>query len=767
MFKYLTFELLMLLVVASVGFASGQNEVSVDSFPFFPATPRNPEAIELEAPIKSWDEAIPLGNGMTGILMWGEGSELKLSVDRADLWDNREVLDTKKDTYAKIIEWQGQGKHKKIYEIFDKPYDTIAYPTKLPGGRLVVNLGRGNKLDEFSLSFKTGVGQATFKNKQTRELELFFAQKDPVAFLRFPSELGITLDNLYWVLPGESRSGTTSNGTGVFADLGYPATREEVKNGIKFFIQETTTEFTYMLGAKFIDDETLAIFILTTPSGEDLFAEAQTFLAGVVAKGVESHKSESLAWWENYNAESSVQIADEGIAHQYYFTKYLLGAGGRKGAPPIPLQGVWTADTNGLPPWKGDFHWDLNMQMNYWPVFMSGATEQADAYTKFLMDLMPKFQAFSRDFYGVVGGIAIPGVMTLGGGAMGGWLQYSLSPANTIWAAHHLYWQWKYENDFEFLSEQAYPFLKGIGILFEGLLKPNAKGQLKLPLSTSPEIYDNSPRAWLPTNSNYDQSLMLWLYDVLAELAIELDNNEEARWEKLHNGLDPLAIDSDNLLMFAPGRQFNESHRHHSAFMSIYPLQTMDAFGPDKTVVDATLSRMDQIGTQRWVGYSHSWAACMHAIAENADRADWYLSILGYAYVSRNGFHVNGDQKNTGTCSSDYRPFTLEGNFGAMQAVHLMMLQNRGDVIHLFPSIPERWGECGFTDLRVYGNAKISASWENRLVSSMKVIAPAKQGVVLKFDTKRLPVEWIAANGMIDANGLWTISLGAGETAEF
>ena len=71
------------------------------------------------------------------------------------------------------------------------------------------------------------------------------------------------------------------------------------------------------------------------------------------------------AWWHDFWAQSAVSIPDLPLQQYYQFARYLYGAGSRQGAPPIPLQGVWTADNGGLPPWKGDYHNDLNTQMTY------------------------------------------------------------------------------------------------------------------------------------------------------------------------------------------------------------------------------------------------------------------------------------------------------------------------------------------------------------------------------------------------------------------
>ena len=103
------------------------------------------------------------------------------------------------------------------------------------------------------------------------------------------------------------------------------------------------------------------------------------------------------------------------------------------------------------------------------------------------------FAKFAQEFYGAPG-LACPGVMSLAGQPLGGWGQYSLSPTMSAWSAHLFYLHWRYTADDAFLRERAYPWCSGVGACMLSLLKPAADGLLKLPLSSSPEIYDNSPR---------------------------------------------------------------------------------------------------------------------------------------------------------------------------------------------------------------------------------------------------------------------------------
>ncbi len=139
--------------------------------------------------------------------------------------------------------------------------------------------------------------------------------------------------------------------------------------------------------------------------------------------------------------------------------------------------------------------------MSYWAYLASGRFDQGAAFIDFMWGFLPEHRKFAKRFYDAPGA-AVPGVMALDGKPMGGWGQYSLSPTMGAWVAQAFYLHWRYTMDREFLTERAYPYCSEIAQCLQALLKPGADGKLKLPLSTSPEIHNNSLKAWLTPNSN-------------------------------------------------------------------------------------------------------------------------------------------------------------------------------------------------------------------------------------------------------------------------
>lgn len=125
----------------------------------------------------------------------------------------------------------------------------------------------------------------------------------------------------------------------------------------------------------------------------------------------------------------------------------------------MPLQGVWTADNDCLPPWKGDYHHDTNTELSYRSYLKANRLEEGEVFVDYLWKLKPAYEKFAKEFFGV-NGLLIPSCSTLDGKAMGGWAQYSLSPTMTIWVAQSFDEYYLYTGDEKFLKERAYPFSK-------------------------------------------------------------------------------------------------------------------------------------------------------------------------------------------------------------------------------------------------------------------------------------------------------------------
>ncbi len=659
----------------------------------------------LTAPIQTWDEAIPLGNGLMGGLLWGEGSRLRVSLDRGDMWDARRHPATKEPgfTYANLQKLVKERNTAEIQRLTDDPYDYGAPPTKLPAGRLEIDLEPTATVQEFELKLASAEGVARLDDR--REIKCFYSAADRVAVM--------------WI-PGAAPPGWRIQPPAVVQTLGYPTAETGSEHGLKWFLQDAAGEFRYgvVAGERRESGGTLLAWtVVHSKDGADPLKIGKGLVANALDKGYARMLKPHQAWWKRFWGESAVELPQRDILQQYCFVQYLYGSASRKGAPPIPLQGVWTADNGALPPWKGDYHNDLNTQMTYMGYQASGRFEAGQCFFDFNTCLLPAYRKFAREFFGTPGA-NVPGVMALDGAPLTGWAQYSLAPTMAAWIGE-LYWQhWRFTDDREFLRTQAYPWCTEVATSIEALLKPDGNGVLVLPLSSSPEIFDNSLRAWLKPNSNYDIMCLQALFHALVEMATELGHKEAAaHWQGLSTRLGDYHVAADGTLLIAKDDPLPASHRHFSNLMAIYPfnLLTIEGSDADRRVISSTLKQWASLGTREWCGYSFSWMAALQARVGNSEEAWRNLDIFTKAFVLRNGFHANGDQSGKGYSGFTYRPFTLEGNMLACAAVHEMLLQSwrppgvGASILRIFPAVSKLWADVAFDDLRAEGNHRVSA----------------------------------------------------------
>ena len=714
--------------------------------------------LTLAAPIDRWDEAIPLGNGLVGGLLWGQGRQLKLSLDRGDLWDLRtpQTLLRKDWNYATMQRLAAAKDQAKMVELFDTPYGAVPYPTKIPAGRLELMLDPSQAANAFHLDLATAIGRADVG--AVGQVQVFFSASGPaapVAMLRIPGPVPT------WRIAAPDsvkQLGCTPAQHGGEGELRW--TLQEAALGLKVAV---------VAGSRRVGEATeIAVMVASAQDSPDPLAFGRKRVTAALESGWAGVLNPHAAWWRRFWSQSGVRVPDKAVQQHYDLVQYFYGAASRLGAPPIPLQGVWTADEGTLPPWHGDYHHDLNTQLTYWAYLASGRFDEGATFLELMWKLLPAHRKFAQAFYAAPGA-AVPGVMALDGKPMGGWGQYSLSPTMGAWVAQSFYLHWRYTMDSRFLAERAYPYCAAIGECLESLLRPGTGGKLKLPLSTSPEIHNNSMQAWLAPNSNFDLALLRWLFAALVEMAdAQGDRAAALRWQKLVDRLDPLAVEGENgPLRLAPHESLAESHRHHSHLMAIHPLGTLTVEGSDRDrkVIAASLGQIERLGTQSWCGYSFSWMACMAARAAQPETAAKYLDLYLKAFISRNGFHLNGDYKRLGYSAFSYRPFTLEGNFAAGQAVHEMLLQSWGGVVRIFPAVPAHWADVSFEDLRAEGGYRVSARRKEGRTVAVSIRAEHDGRLRLRDPFGGRPASW-SRGDVTRSQGDYLVNLRAGETLE-
>jgi len=695
--------------------------------------------LHFTAPITRWDEALPLGNGIMGCLVWGDGRPLKLSLDRADLWDLRPVPEWSSPdyNYATMRRWVQEGRINDLHRLYDEPYNVHAGPTKIPAGRLELYFPSPVRVQSSELNITSAVARVTLTDGTL--IEIIQHAQDPVGLLRItgPSQPQITLVAPAFGGPIDTLAQTTSLQTGSLARLGYQEPQRFQTTTSQSFVQQAWGGFSFSVAAAWQTQgpkTEIAWSIATNKRTANPQDQAIQHVERALKTGYKKKFQQHEKWWTAYWRQSSITVPNPFIERQWYLDTYKFGSASRQGCPPISLQAVWTADTGTIPPWKGDFHHDLNTQLSYWPCYSGNHLTEGLAYIDWLWQTKGEAARFARNFFNLPG-INVPMTTDLEGKQIGGWHQYTHSATTTAWLSHHFYLHWRYTMDRDFLKDRAYPYLKEAAIFLAAVTEKDGQGKRFLPLSSSPEINDNRLEAWLPPTSNYDLALMRWLFSTAAGMAHELGLDEEQqRWTQVLSELPELSVSpEDGRLLIAPVMPLKESHRHFSHLMAIHPLGLIRwENGPqDQNIIRQALNEMERLGPDYWCGYSYAWQASMAARAKDGERAEKALEIFSKAFCSPNSFHLNGDQTQSGYSRFTYRPFTLEGNMAAAAGLQEMLLASYNDVIEIMPAVPASWQKASFRGLRAEGAFIVSAQRQDGRITQVEIVA--ERGGVLKM----------------------------------
>jgi alpha-L-fucosidase 2 len=692
------------------------------------AQPTVKDNLSFEFLANRWDEAIPLGNGWLGALIWKKDTRVRISIDRVDLWDDRPMPEIEKLRFKWVQEQVQKGVYDTVQKIGDVPYEKFSAPTKIPGAAIEFDLSKFGKVVQNKLDITKALNTVKFENGVI--FTNYVHAVNEVGYFSFDNCVdeiipAIIIPAYHSAIKGKINNSVEGQG---LERLGYAKGSVVAEKNSLHYHQPTWDGNYYevlvqwkKIGNKIIGQWTITNNKKATIPSINNLPNTNIALAF------------HIAWWKNYWSRSAISIPDTIIAKQYYLEMYKFGSVARSNTPPISLQAIWTADNGNLPPWKGDFHHDLNTELSYWPGYTGNHLDLTASYTNWMWKVRAENRKWTKLYFGV-DGLNVPGVTTISGKPMGGWIQYSMSPTTGIWLAQHFYWQWKYGMDKNFLKEQCRPYFEAVAQYLSNIrVLDTVSNQYQLPLSSSPEYNNNSLNAWFAKFTNYDLSLVKSLYRQYKDVLGNSTDNSNRPFLRGAEMFPPLDTNHTGLTI-APNQNLEESHRHHAHLMAIYPLGLLNAANPaDKTIMDKSLRWMEQKGTREWVGFSFSWAANLYARAREGDSAARMLKIFANNFVSTNSFHLNGDQRGGQFSNFTYRPFTLEGNFAFAQGLHEMLIQSSNGYIEIFPAIPADWKKLSFTTLRTEGAFLVSASMENGRTKEVVITSAAGGLLQLKL----------------------------------
>ncbi|RYY58847.1 MAG: glycoside hydrolase family 95 protein, partial [Chitinophagaceae bacterium] len=420
------------------------------------------------------------------------------------------------------------------------------------------------------------------------------------------------------------------------------------------------------------------------------------------------------------------------------FGRYLSISSTRVGLLPPNLQGLWANQVH--TPWNGDYHLDINVQMNHWPVEMSNLSELNLPLTELVRSLVKPGHKTARAYYNADGWVAHVITNVWGFTEPGESASWGVSKAGSGWLCNNLWDHYEYSSDLSYLKS-IYPILKGSALFYKSILvKQERTGWLVTSPSSSPENsfkLPNGTHASICEGATFDNQIIRELFGniIIASSKLGIDKKFADTLKKIMPQLPPpgvIAPDGRIMEWLENYQETDPQHRHISHLYGLYPGKLITATGtPD--LAEAAKKSLEVRGDD-----GPSWAIAhkqlFWARLLDGNRAFKLLREIlkptlktDINYGAGGGVYPN--------LLSAGPPFQIDGNFGAEAGIMEMLLQSHAGYIELLPAIPDLWKKEGTVKgLKARGNITVEFSWKDGKVTSYRFSAPRKQQVKVKIN---------------------------------
>ncbi len=724
-----------------------------------------------------WLKALPLGNGSLGLMVFGDVNQERIQLSEESMWSGSPNENDNPDAYpaqAEIRKLLFEGKYKEATELTNKTQVCVGEGSGHGSGADVpfgsfqtlgdirIDFGKKSGYENYyrELDLEEAVVRVTYSQDDVSfTREIFSSYPDQVMVARFTADkkgqisFTCTLDRperfkTYTENEQLIMSGALSDGKGG-ENLQYMARLKALskKGTITYegdkLIVENADEVTLFLSAS-------TDYVLDYPDykGRDYVNITNENIEKAIAKSYNKLLKSHIEEYRNYYARVSLDLTSEEIVEvptderiisfketqsdphlvelAFQYGRYLLISSSRPGCLPANLQGVWTSKIQS--PWNGDYHTDVNIEMNYWPAELTNLPEMHMPYFDLIESLVEPGKKSAEIQYKNKGWVVHPITNTWGYTSPGERASWGMHTGAGAWVCQHIGDHYAYTGDLEFLK-RMYPVLRGsVKFYMDWLSVDPYTGKLVSGPAVSPEnsfIAPDGSKSQISMGPTHDQQVIWQLFKdfLMASEELGIADRFVINVSEAHANLAGSKIGSDGRLM-EWAQEFPEvepGHRHISHLFALHPGGQINMEETPELAAAAKKSldyRIAHGGGH--TGWSAAWLINQYARLQEAEKALSSLNVVLTKSTSPNMF-------------GQHPPFQMDANFGTTSGIAEMLLQSHAGVIHLLPALPKEWQTGKVTGLKARGGYEVDMEWKNGELTEANIRSPKDGKIRIKY----------------------------------
>ena len=724
--------------------------------------------ISFDSPALMWEETLPLGNGRIGAMPYGGILEEKIILNEETMWSGSEWDPSNPEAQKwlpiirqKLIE----GKNNEAQEL------TLEHFTCTGGGGTNPQYGKYQTLGTFEIDFS----EMNFSDKKISDYIRFLSINNTISqtsfnfeyegkkakffreyFVSIPSNvivIKLKTENTQLKFSfslNRTERAYINNTENISTMKGMLDSGDENKDGVKYFseakiIKQTDNEAIILISAatdyqKIIQKEEHSNF-------DEIISEVENYIEEASKFTYDELKDNHIKEYKKYFDRVSVEIGEKdknGIiqpvdqAELYLqFGRYLFICSSINAKLPPNLQGIWADDIDTA--WNGDYHMNINIQMNHWLMEPGNLADLSEPITKYVEDIVESGEKTAKNFYGTSG--------WAGHVLANAW--HFTSPSEDpswgatftggAWISLQLWEHFLFTKDEKYLK-RIYPILKGAAEFLRANLFEFSDGHLVTGPSSSPEngFLKDGKKCNVCAGPAIDTEICHEIFSAVEKsseiLGIDYDYSRILKETAVK--LPPMKISPKGYLQewLEDYEEIEINHRHTSHLFGLHPGTTLTS----KKFCDAAKKTLERRGDEG-TGWSRAWKINFWARLGDGNHAyklfqNLMAPVKSYILNNKKKFTGNG----AGTLPNmfcSHPPFQIDGNFGGSAGLMEMLLQSHvvkedgTRIISILPAIPDKWKSGNFKGLKARGNITVNCTWDNGEIISLKVDNPKNEKI--------------------------------------